>query len=50
MDAGAYFIPYATQFSFPRAAVVLLNRDAARVIRRHERFEDLVACDLPPPA
>jgi diaminopimelate decarboxylase len=46
MDAGAYFVPFATAFSFPRAKI-LMQRDAGSIesIRRAETFEDLVRCE-----
>lgn len=44
-DAGAYFVPFATSFSFPQPAIVLLDRGEDRLIRRAERFEDLVQLD-----
>jgi diaminopimelate decarboxylase len=46
MDAGAYFVPFSTEFSFPRPAIVVVDDDGARVIRRRERFEDLVRFDV----
>lgn len=46
MDAGAYFVPFSTEFSFPRPAIVVVVDDDARVIRRRERFEDLVRFDV----
>lgn len=45
MDAGAYFVPFATAFSFPRPAIVLLEGGEATLLRRAETFEDLVALD-----
>jgi diaminopimelate decarboxylase len=45
MDAGAYFVPFSTDFSFPRPAVVLLDGGHETVLRRAERFEDLAALD-----
>jgi diaminopimelate decarboxylase len=47
MDAGAYFIPSSTAFSFPRPGVALVEGGGARLIRRPESFEDLVDLDLP---
>jgi diaminopimelate decarboxylase len=47
MDAGAYFVPFATSFSFPQPAIVLVDDGAVRPLRRAERFEDLVLCDDP---
>ena len=46
MDAGAYFIPTQQNFSYPRPAVVLLDAtDSGRLIRKRERFEDIVSLD-----
>jgi diaminopimelate decarboxylase len=45
MDAGAYFIPFSTSFSFPQPAIVMVDRGEVRRLRRAERFEDLVAYD-----
>jgi diaminopimelate decarboxylase len=44
-DAGAYFVPFATSFSFPQPAIVMLDEGKERLIRRAERFEDLIALD-----
>jgi diaminopimelate decarboxylase len=46
MDTGAYFIPFATSFSFPQPAIVLVDADGVRAIRAAETFEDMVARDL----
>ena len=46
-DAGAYFVPFATSFSFPQPAIVLVDGGRASVLRRAERFEDLIALDEP---
>ena len=45
MDAGAYFVPFATSFSFPQPAIVLQDGGEVRLLRRAERFEDLAALD-----
>ncbi len=45
MDAGAYFVPFATSFSFPRPAVVMLEEGSVTPLRRAETFEDLVQLD-----
>lgn len=45
MDAGAYFVPLATCFSFPRPGVVSVKDGEVEVLRRPETFEDLVARD-----
>jgi diaminopimelate decarboxylase len=47
MDAGAYFVPFSTSFSFPRPPVVAIDAGAVTLLRRGERFEDLVAYDEP---
>jgi diaminopimelate decarboxylase len=44
-DAGAYFVPFATSFSFPKPAVVLVDGGRARVVRRAETYDDLIALD-----
>lgn len=45
MDAGAYFVPYATCFSFPRPALVSVNDGHVEELRRAETYEDLVLRD-----
>jgi diaminopimelate decarboxylase len=45
MDAGAYFIPFSTSFSFPRPPVLLVDAGVVTSLRRRERFEDLIAYD-----
>ena len=45
MDTGAYFVPFATSFSFPQPAIVMQDGDAVTVVRRAEVFGDLVARD-----
>jgi diaminopimelate decarboxylase len=45
MDAGAYFVAYQTNFSFPRPAIVMVEGGSARSLRRAERFTDLTAFD-----
>ncbi len=47
MDAGAYFVAYQTNFSFPRPAIVMVEGVSARLLRRAERFRDLTAFDSP---
>jgi diaminopimelate decarboxylase len=47
MDAGAYFVPFSTSFSYPRPAIVLVDQGAATLIRRRETFDDLVLRDQP---
>jgi diaminopimelate decarboxylase len=45
MDSGAYFTSFANNFSFPRPAIVMVRDGQARVIRRRESFESMVAMD-----
>src|SRR5262249_29957116 len=45
MDAGAYFVPFATSFSFPEPAIVMLDESKIRLLRRAETFTHLVALD-----
>ncbi|MCY1015553.1 pyridoxal-dependent decarboxylase [Pyxidicoccus sp. MSG2] len=48
MDAGAYFVPFATSFSFPQPAIIALDGGRERLLRRAETFDDLVTFDAPP--
>lgn len=41
MDAGAYFTSTATNFGGPRAAVVMVDGEAATIARRRETWDDL---------
>jgi diaminopimelate decarboxylase len=45
MDAGAYFVPNQTNFSNPRPAIVGVRDGSATVLRKRERFEDIVSND-----
>lgn len=45
MDAGAYFVPFSTSFSYPQPAIVMLDEGADRLLRRAETFDDLVDRD-----
>jgi diaminopimelate decarboxylase len=45
MDAGAYFVPFSTSFSFPQPAILLIEDGCERLLRRAEQFQDLVAYD-----
>jgi diaminopimelate decarboxylase len=47
MDAGAYFVPFATTFSFPRPPIVVVDDGIVSLLRRGESFSDLVAYDEP---
>jgi diaminopimelate decarboxylase len=45
MDAGAYFVPFSTSFSFPRPAIVMVDGSDVHLLRRAETFEDIIALD-----
>jgi diaminopimelate decarboxylase len=45
MDAGAYFVPFSTSFSYPRPAIVQVDAGTATLIRERETFEDLTRHD-----
>ena len=45
MDSGAYFVPFATSFSFPQPAIVAVDGEHEYVMRRAETFEDLIVGD-----
>lgn len=45
MDAGAYFVPFSTSFSFPRPGIVMIDGGQESLLRRAETFDDLVRCD-----
>ncbi len=45
MDSGAYFIPFSTNFSFPKSAVVMQDGDQITVLHSRESFAELVAND-----
>jgi diaminopimelate decarboxylase len=47
MDAGAYFVPFSTSFSFPRPAIVTVSDGHVQRLRRAETFDDLLAFDEP---
>ncbi len=49
MDAGGYFVPFSTSFSYPRPAIVMVDGGVDTLIRRAETFEDLIACDQSQP-
>lgn len=50
MDSGAYFVPFASSFSFPQPAVVMVDGGRASVLRRAETFAHMTALDDLPPA
>lgn len=45
MDAGAYFVPNQTNFSNPRPAIVGVRASTSSLLRKRERFEDIVQHD-----
>jgi diaminopimelate decarboxylase len=45
MDAGAYFVPFSTSFSFPQPAIVMVHGHEVTGLRRAETFDDLVSYD-----
>jgi diaminopimelate decarboxylase len=45
MDSGAYFVPFASSFSFPQPAIVMVEDGRDVVLRRAETFEHLTALD-----
>jgi diaminopimelate decarboxylase len=46
MDAGAYWIPSQSNFSFPRATAVLVENRGHKLIRKKESYEHMVALDF----
>ncbi|MFC1645688.1 diaminopimelate decarboxylase family protein [Candidatus Omnitrophota bacterium] len=42
MDAGAYFIPFSNNFSFPRPAIINTFQGKHYLLRQRETFEDIV--------
>ncbi len=48
-NAGAYQLPMASNYNLiPRPAVVLVRAGQARLLRRRETIDDMLACDLNP--
>jgi diaminopimelate decarboxylase len=45
MDAGGYFVPFSTSFSFPQPGVVMLDGVEQTSLRRGETFADIVKRD-----
>lgn len=45
MDAGAYFISFSNNFSFPRPAVVMVSKGSHGILREKEDYEDMVCLD-----
>ena len=50
MDSGAYFVSFATTFSFPKAAIVVQDGTSVVIARSRESFEDIVRLDVMPGA
>jgi diaminopimelate decarboxylase len=48
MDAGAYFVPFSTTFSFPKPAIVLQDGPAITVLRTRETYDDMTSLDITP--
>lgn len=48
MDAGAYFVPFSTSFSYPQPAIVAIDGGRAFLIRHAERFDGMAARDVLP--
>jgi len=46
MDSGAYFVPFATSFSFGQPAIVMVDGGEHRLLRRAETFDNMVALDV----
>lgn len=46
MDTGAYFVPFESDFSFGRSAIVIVDQNGPRLIRRHGTYEDIISRDL----
>jgi diaminopimelate decarboxylase len=45
MDSGAYFTGWESSFSFPRSAIIVVDHNEHKLIRRRETFEDMVIRD-----
>jgi len=48
MDSGAYFTSFESSFGFPRPAVVCVADGRARLVRRREAFDEMLARDVSP--
>jgi hypothetical protein len=46
MDSGAYFTAQESSFGFARPAVVAVNGNGCRLVRRRESYEDMVSRDV----
>jgi diaminopimelate decarboxylase len=47
MDAGAYFVPNANNFSYPRPAIIAVTAGGHRIVRTRESYEHMIANDIP---
>ena len=48
MDSGAYFVSFATTFSFPKPAIVVQDGPSLVTARSRESFENIVHLDVMP--
>lgn len=47
MNTGAYFLAFSSSMAFPQPAIVAVDNDQIRIVRRAETFEDMVGRDAP---
>jgi diaminopimelate decarboxylase len=47
MDSGAYFVPFASSFSFPQPGIAVIEAGHEALLRRAESFAHLTALDVP---
>jgi len=45
MDAGAYFNSYSNNFSFPRPASIMVDKNKVTLIRKRENYSHIIAMD-----
>ena len=45
MDTGAYFNALESSFNFHKPAIISINDDECRVVRRRETFQDMIGRD-----
>lgn len=46
LDSGAYFVPFATSFSFPQPAIVAWDQGDVHLVQRRESDVDMTARDV----
>jgi diaminopimelate decarboxylase len=46
MDSGAYFTSWESNFGFPRPAIIAVEYGKHRLLRRRERFDDMIGRDM----